>query len=219
MTSCTGRYRRPVATSRPTRRAATYSLTGRPRLGGLTHVPGCERHPTTPNSRKPRLWQRQRRRNRLASEPESSDPGLGRVDYATVASNAATGAPLRPVQRCGHHLRRHREGGGGQPGWPYRLRHRRSWGRRYHYATVAYDAAAGRSAGPAATTAVRTATNSPTPCSSARLWRTLYVTGASPGRTSRKDFATVAYNAATGAHRWVGRFNARRPACAGRSIA
>jgi len=98
MTSCTGRYRRPVATSRPTRRAATYSLTGRPRLGGLTHVPGCERHPTTPNSRKPRLWQRQRRRNRLASEPESSDPGLGRVDYATVASNAATGASLWVAQ-------------------------------------------------------------------------------------------------------------------------
>ncbi|HKR70489.1 MAG TPA: hypothetical protein VJT16_16745 [Streptosporangiaceae bacterium] len=37
--------------------------------------------------------------------------------------------------------------------------------------------------------------------------RTVYVTGTSKGRTSGNDFATAAYNASTGATRWVSRFN------------
>jgi WD40 repeat protein len=78
------------------------------------------------------------------------------------------------------------------------------------YATVAYNAAAGaqrwaaRYTGPAGASeswdAASSVTVSPT-------GQAVYVTGVSQGINSGLDYATVAYNAATGARLWVKRYN------------
>ena len=131
-------------------------------------------------------------------------------DYATIAYNAATGAT--------RWLRRYNG--------PANLRDQahfvvvgprgrevfvtgRSQGRTsgFDYATVAYNAATGaqlwarRYGGRAGRTDEASwAAVSPGGGS-------VYVTGFSRGTTSRKDYATVAYNAATGAQLWVRRYN------------
>ena len=77
------------------------------------------------------------------------------LDYATVAYNAATGA--------------------------------RRWASRYNGPRNADDCAVSVAAGPGG--------------------RSVFVTGTSLGGASGLDYATVAYNAATGAPRWVRRYN------------
>ena len=78
------------------------------------------------------------------------------------------------------------------------------------YATVAYDAATGaqlwvsRYNGPASRAdSARSVAVGP-------HGGTVYVTGASTGVGTHSDYATIAYNAATGAQRWVSRYNGRR---------
>jgi WD40 repeat protein len=89
-------------------------------------------------------------------------------DYATVAYNASTGKQL--------------------------------WVRRYNGRANAWDAAASLAL--------------------SRDGRRLYVTGGSRGRTSKADYATVAYVAATGRQFWVSRYNGHaNGAEAGRSVA
>jgi len=41
--------------------------------------------------------------------------------------------------------------------------------------------------------------------------KTVYVTGASPGAGGYPDYVTIAYDAATGARRWLGRYHGRAP--------
>jgi hypothetical protein len=92
----------------------------------------------------------------------------GNYDAATVAYNAATGAQL--------------------------------WVSRYNGPANGYDAANSVAAAPGG--------------------RALYITGASAGKTSRRDLVTVAYRAGTGARLWVSRYNG--PASrndSGRSVA
>jgi hypothetical protein len=79
-------------------------------------------------------------------------------DYATVAYNAVTGA--------------------------------RRWARRYNGPGNSADIATAVAVGPAG--------------------RAVFVTGQSHGATSSYDYATVAYRAATGARRWVSRYNGYR---------
>ena len=77
----------------------------------------------------------------------------------------------------------------------------------HDYLTVAYNAATG---------ATRWFTNYNGPANGnddanalvvAPDGKTVYVTGGSAGRSSGSDYATVAYDAATGAQRWVSRYN------------
>jgi hypothetical protein len=73
------------------------------------------------------------------------------------------------------------------------------------YATVAYNAATGaqqwvkRYSGPANATSVAVSPNG----------GTVYVTGEAFSPVSNYDYATIAYNAATGARVWVKRYNGR----------
>jgi outer membrane protein assembly factor BamB len=80
----------------------------------------------------------------------------------------------------------------------------------YDYATVAYNAATGaqrwvkRYHGPGNPGNVADYASS---VAVSPGGGTVFVTGASAGATSDMDYATVAYNAATGAQRWVTRYN------------
>jgi DNA-binding beta-propeller fold protein YncE len=84
-----------------------------------------------------------------------SSPGVTSQDYATVAYNAATGAKL--------------------------------WLTRYNGPAKALDSATSVAVSPGSAT--------------------IFVTGESTGTSSGLDYATIAYNATTGAQRWVKRYN------------
>jgi DNA-binding beta-propeller fold protein YncE len=142
-----------------------------------------------------------------------------RYDYATVAYNSATGAQLWVARYKGHDT-----GVFGYGSEATALAVSPDGGTLYvtgsngsccgtagrylqDYVTIAYDAATGarrwlaRYNGPASGDDVpRSVTVSPD-------GHTVYVTGASAGKTSGTDYATVAYDAATGAQRWASRYN------------
>src|SRR5215475_4845973 len=144
---------------------------------------------------------------------QSPGPGSG-ADYVTIAYDAATGSQLwlsryngpanagdvpsaLAVSPDGSRVFVTGSSQGGQP----------TIG---DYATVAYDAATGaqqwvrRYNGPASRfDGARSLTVGPDS-------GTVYVTGASTGVGTHSDYATVAYNTATGAQRWVRRYNAQR---------
>ena len=143
------------------------------------------------------------------------------IDYATVAYNAATGARLwasryndpgngydsarsMAVDPNGRMVFVTGLSGGAGPGHSTRSAGRQSG---QDYATVAYNAATGtqewvkRYSGPG---------NSDDGALSVAVspsGEAVFVTGFSRGATSNSDYATVAYNAATGAQEWVKRYN------------
>ena len=139
----------------------------------------------------------------------SRAPGTGQ-DYATVAYNAATGARLW-VQRYNGPANRddHPFSVAVSPGGTRVFVTGTSQGTRSHqdYATLAYNAATGarlwvqRYNGPA---------NGADDVSSLAVspgGTKVFVTGTSQGSGSHQDYATLAYNAATGARLWVQRYN------------
>lgn len=78
------------------------------------------------------------------------------------------------------------------------------------YATVAYDAATGAQRWVSRYNGPASRVDDARSLAVAPQGGTVYVTGSSTGVGTHSDYATVAYNAATGAQRWVRRYNAPR---------
>jgi len=130
--------------------------------------------------------------------------------YLTVAYDAATGAQRWARQYYG------RSSGTDQaaaiavsPDGRTVLVTGKSWGGRsaYDYATVGYDAATGAQRWVSRYNAPGNGKDVARALAVSPDGRTVYVTGKSTGRTSNLDYATVAYKTATGAQRWVSRYN------------
>jgi WD40 repeat protein len=133
-------------------------------------------------------------------------------DYATVAYNAATGAQEWVA-------RYHGPGNGTDVAFSVAVSpagaavfvtgSSRGTTSGYDNATVAYNAMTGaqewvaRYHGPSN----GVANYSPSSVAVSPTGDTVFVTGGSPGATSAKDYATVAYNATTGAQEWAARYH------------
>ena len=136
--------------------------------------------------------------------------GSGGSAYATVGYDAATGAQLWASRYSGpgngennaRQVTVSPDGGtvfvtGGSLGS----------GSGTDYATVAYDAATGAQRWVSRYNGPGNANDEALSLAVSPDGATVFVTGASDGVTSRQDYATVAYNTATGARRWASRYN------------
>jgi hypothetical protein len=131
-------------------------------------------------------------------------------DYATLAYNAATGAP-RWISR--YNAPANRLDGASSlavsPGGATVFVTGASRGATsgFDYATVAYNAATGARRWVSRYNGPRNKDDFAVSVAAGPGGRSVFVTGSSPGATSSVDYATVAYNAATGAPRWARRYN------------
>ena len=136
-------------------------------------------------------------------------------DYVTIAYNAVTGGRLWVSRYNGPAASRNSidepvaivAGPGGQKVFVTGV----SWGRGswYDYATVAYSAATGKQLWVKRYNGTGNFEDAPASLAVDRAGRSVFVTGtsAADSKGSINDYATVAYNAGTGARRWVQRYH------------
>jgi PQQ-like domain len=136
--------------------------------------------------------------------------GTSNLDYATVAYNAATGA-----RRWASRYNGHANGADTassvavSPGGATVFVTGRSRGAtsNFDYATVAYNAATGARRWVSRYNGPKNADDWAVSVAAGPGGQSVFVTGTSPGRASGYDYATIAYNAATGVPRWTRRYN------------
>ena len=136
--------------------------------------------------------------------------GASSTDYATVAYNAATGAQ-RWVSRYNGPANSAdlASSVAVSPGGATVFVTGKSRGATsgFDYATVAYNAATGARRWASRYNAPANRGDRASSVAVSPGGATVFVTGTSRGRTSGWDYATLAYNAATGARRWASRYN------------
>jgi WD40 repeat protein len=160
---------------------------------------------------------RDNRTSSLAVSPDGTtvfvtgtSKGASNLDYATIAYNAATGAP--------RWTRRYNGRANGEdsalsvavsPGGATVLVTGFSRGATsgLDYATVAYNAATGAQRWVSRYNGPKNGDDYAVSVAAGPGGRTVFVTGTSTGRGTGFDYATIAYNAATGAPRWTRRYN------------
>jgi WD40 repeat protein len=132
----------------------------------------------------------------------------GAYDYVTIAYDAATGKALWSAS--------YDVGGNDQaraisisPSGNVVYVTGRSFARKTGYddATIAYNAAAGKRLWAARYNGRAGKNEFANAITVSPDGKSVYITGGSNGKTSRIDFATVGYNAATGKQLWAGRYN------------
>ncbi len=142
--------------------------------------------------------------------------GTSGSDYATVAYDAATGAQRwasrynGPANRDDYALSVTVSPDGATgfvTGASFGGRNRACCHSDWDYATVAYDAATGAQRWASRYNGPGNVADQASSVAVSPGGATVFVTGNSFGGASSTDYATVAYNAATGARRWVSRYN------------
>jgi WD40 repeat protein len=154
----------------------------------------------------------------VTGESQGAESG---IDYATVAYNAATGARLwasryndpgngydsarsMAVDPNGRMVFVTGLSGGAGPGHSTRSARQQSG---QDYATVAYNATTGAQVWVKRYNGPGNSDDGALSVAISPSGEAVFVTGFSPGATLDSDYATVAYNAATGAQEWVKRYN------------
>src|SRR5262245_46705865 len=132
------------------------------------------------------------------------------ADYATVAYDAASGAQLWVSRYNGPG--NGSDGAGGIAVSPDGTRvfvtgSSEGSGTSVDYATIAYDAATGTRLWVRRYNDPRNGRDSPSSMLLSPDGRTVFVTGSSNSDNHREDYATIAYNAATGAELWMRRYD------------
>jgi DNA-binding beta-propeller fold protein YncE len=139
-----------------------------------------------------------------------SQPVIGTYDFATVAYDAADGAPKWTSYYAG-------PGPGGflaeglvvspDGGTVYVTGPSGGSGTGLDYATVAYDASTGAQLWASRYNGPGNGGDGSSSLAISKDGSTLYVTGGSQGSGTANDYATIAYDASTGAQQWVSRYN------------